>query len=185
LLWSKFPESIKEREAIASPKGEQRINVIEAGIPVSAYIVGQGCRRGDGYFELTRTENDRNPQDWVGSPAPLGTRDWTLQLDLRASDQSIWSIRLGDIGQIEFSEKTHSIKILGPLFAGLKSDGVSTLALDDPGARSLNLVRRDGQLTLQISGTKVEVLQLTKDSFDSVGVTADSGTIQIINFRYL
>jgi hypothetical protein len=184
LLWPKLPGSINAGKAISSQKGERRLCVIEAGVPVSAYIVGQGCRRGDGYFELTRTDNDRNPQDCVSCPASFGEQDWTLHLDIRTNEQSNWSIRLGEIGQIEFLEKKHSIKVLGPLFADSKADGVFATARGDAGTKALTLVRQGMELHLQIGAAKAGVLQLAKGSLDSVGVTADSGTIQIINFRF-
>jgi lysophospholipase L1-like esterase len=184
LLWPKLSASVNAGKPISSERGERRLCVIEAGVPVSAYVVGQGCRRGDGYFELTRTNNDRNPQDCVSCPGSFAERDWTLQLDLRSNEQSSWSIRFGEIGQIEFLEKKHSIKVHGPLFAGSKANGDFPVTLSDPGTKGLTVVRKGMELYLQVGAAKAGVFQLEKGSLDSIGVTADSGTIQIINFRF-
>ena len=67
LLWKNLLPLIKTEKPAPPRRDLKPYSVVRGGKPISAYIIGWGCRGHDSSFELTRIEHDRNPLDCLSA----------------------------------------------------------------------------------------------------------------------
>jgi lysophospholipase L1-like esterase len=184
LLWMTLLPLIERDKPVATERDSGSYFVIRDGKPLSAYVVGWGCRQQADYFELARTEHDRNPQDRVSAPVPLG-KDWEVQLEVSTRGQSEWSIHFGDAGRLIFSTVSGKIVIDGPLFGDSAKNKFAAGRVIAPGEMAIGLTCQGQRLQLRIDGTDVGETGVTAVDLGPVRVSADSGAIQVRSFRVM
>ena len=184
LLWKKLLPLISAKMPATAQRVMRPFSVIRDGKPHSAYIIGWGCRRQEGYFELTRTEHERNPRDCLSSPVPLD-QDWEVQLEVTTLDHSEWSLELGDSGHISYSSVSGTFAIDGPIFVDFARDRFALGREFSSRAMSLVLICKGQRLELRINGTDVVATDVALTDLGPVRISPKSGTIQVRNFRVL
>jgi acyl-CoA thioesterase-1 len=185
LLWKQLLPLVNTEKSDAFGHHLRPFSIIRDGKLVSAYVVGQGCRGREGYFELARTERERNPQECLSAPVALGKNDWEARLEITARANSEWSIHIGDSGHITFSMMSGRIVVGGPIFNGTATDQFTTHQVCSAEEMKLELSCKDRRLRLRVDGKNVFAIDVVPTDLGPVRLKPNVGTIQVKNFYAL
>jgi lysophospholipase L1-like esterase len=185
LLWDQLRPLVKTEKSDSFGHRMRPFSIVRDGKLVSAYIVGQGCRGCEGYFELARTERECNPQEYLSAPVALGKNDWVARLEITAGANSEWSIHIGDSGRITCSVMSGRIVVGGPIFNGTATDQFTTHQVCSGGEMKLELSCKDRRLRLRVDGQDVFAINIVPTDLGPVRIEPNVGAVQVKNFYAL